>query len=214
MDESILDNLSTLSKTLGEGSLEGISSFEELNKNLSGALADVARHVEEIRQSLVESSPPLNDSLCDSRSATTHLGDINKTIEDAAETLFTLTEKAIEDRGKTGDLLNALNNDLGPNANGTRKTVEELININNESKQELLSVFEALAFQDLAGQKILKISNLIGGVESKILKILVVMGYNGSENSEKQDEILSSLKENKGPIDQGLVDDILKDFGL
>ncbi len=59
MDESILDNLSTLTKTLGEENFDEASSFDELNKNLSGALADVAKHVEEIRQSLVETTTDL-----------------------------------------------------------------------------------------------------------------------------------------------------------
>ncbi len=214
MDDSILDKLSDLTRSLGDGSPADRNTFDELSKNLSGALADIAHQVEDIRQSLVEHAPPAADSLSDPLSASSHLGDINKTISDAADTLFTLTEKAIVDHDRAGELLTSLSGSIGSNGNGAVTTVDELININKESKQELLSVFEALSFQDLAGQKILKINDLIGGVEGKILEILVIMGYSQSDNTDKQDEMLTSLKGNNGPIDQGLVDDILKDFGL
>ncbi len=214
MDDSILDRLSELTRSLGASDLDNKNTFDELSKNLSGALADIAQQVEDIRQSLVEHAPPITGSLSDPLSASSHLGDINKTISDAADTLFTLTEKAIVDHDRASELLSSLNSSIGSNGNGAGTAVEELININKESKQELLSVFEALSFQDLAGQKILKINDLIGGVEGKILKILVIMGYSQVDNTDKQDEMLTSLKGNSGPIDQGLVDDILKDFGL
>ena len=133
---------------------------------------------------------------------------------DAADTLFTLTEKAIEDNARSSELLQSIHQAVGSSGNEAGAAVEELININKESKEELLAVFEAMSFQDLAGQKILKINDLIGGVESKILKILVIMGRSQGNNTDKQDEMLTSLNVSNGPIDQGLVDDILKNFGL
>ena len=213
--ESILDKLGDITKVIADGEVGSDANFAELSKSLSGALADVAHSIEDIRKSLIDDvTPDLVESSKDHPSAFGHLGDINKTLADAADRLFELTEKAIIDSDRSSELYAKLGEIIGEGDAGAKAALDELTKINAESKSELMEFFTVLSFQDLAGQKILKINDLISGVETKILQILVVLGYTNPEKSEKQDEMLSALKGSSGPIEQSMVDDILKEFGL
>ncbi len=213
--ESILDKLSDITKTIAEGDIGSDENFTVLSKSLSGALADVAHSIEDIRKSLIDDvTPNLTEGSDENPSAFGHLGDINKTLSDAADRLFELTEKGITDNDRSSELIAKLGG-LVDGGNGDAKgVVEELAKINSQSKSELMEFFTALSFQDLAGQKIMKVNDLINEVETKILQILVVLGYTNPDKTEKQDEMLSALKETSGPIEQTMVDDILKEFGL
>ena len=204
----IIDELVELTRTMSEGTTEG-GEFKELNSRLTDALADVAQHIEEIRKNLMDVKPGLEGASKDIPETTGHLGDIDKTLADAADRLFELTEKAVVDNSRGLELINLLKDGGGDSA-----AIEELTAINAAHSSELMEVMSSLSFQDLAGQKIKKVSGLIEGVETRILKILLVLGYSDTDDAAKQEEMLSNLDESQGELKQNLVDDILKDFGL
>ncbi len=210
MDKDVLSDLKEATKALADGELQGEESYKEMHKKLTSLLADIAQHIENVRMSLIDVKPSLVDNSSNLPSASGHLGDIDKTLADAADTLFTLTEKAIADNDRSEALLAALKESGAASSD----TVDELMSINKATKSDLMEVFTALSFQDLAGQKIMKISTLIENVEKSILKILLVLGYSDKDDAEKSDEMFENLSADESPLQQNLVDDILKDFGL
>jgi chemotaxis protein CheZ len=211
MQKNVIEELKEVTKALAESPI-GEANYRELNDRLATALADVVKQIENVRKSLMDVRPGLVDSSQALPQTAGHLGDIDKTLADAAERLFTLTEKAIADNEKSAELLAALK----AKAHASEAEVDALASINAESRSELMEVLTSLSFQDLAGQKIKKISALIEDVETRILKILVVLGCQESEDASKQDTMLSELNKSEGggALKQNLVDDILKQFGL
>ena len=213
MNDSVIDKLAEITRGLGEGNLSDLN-YDELNTNLTGALSEVAHYIKEIRGNLSEVKPSLEGSASTGPGDIGHLGDIDKTLSEAADTLFTLTEKAIDDNKRSSELVAKLEESLRGTNHGSSELIGRLSAINDESRGDLMDVFTALSFQDLAGQKIKKITDLISGVEVKILQVLVALGYDKDDKACRQDEVLTALKESSGPIEQDMVDDILKNFGL
>ena len=208
MEKDILSELKEVTRALADSEIGDAEDFKDMNSKLTLLLADIAKHIENARMSLMDVKPALLDTQENQPNASGHLGDIDKTLADAADSLFTLTEKAIIDNDKSAELLGAAKESCD------KEQIDELISINKEAKADLMEVFTALSFQDLAGQKIKKINTLIEEVEKRILKVLVVLGYPDTIDAAKSDVLIENINTDEGPLEQNLVDDILKDFGL
>lgn len=209
MEKDVLSELKEITIALADSQgHDDKQSYTNMSNKLTTLLADIASHIENVRRTLMNVNPDLLETQENQPNAAGHLGDIDKTLADAVENLFVLTEKAITDNDKSAELLAAIKE------SGTSGEVDQLLSINKEAKADLMDVFSALSFQDLAGQKIKKINVLIEDVEKRILKVLLVLGYPDSVNAKKSDEMIEGLNSDAGPLKQDLVDDILKDFGL
>ncbi|MEE9542602.1 MAG: protein phosphatase CheZ [Thermodesulfobacteriota bacterium] len=208
MEKDVLSELKEVTRALADSGVGDATNFKDMSGKLTVLLADIAQHIETVRMSLMDVKPALLETPENLPNATGHLGDIDKTLADAVERLFTLTEKAIADNDKSAELLGAVKE------SGASEQVDQLLSINKESKADLMEVFTALSFQDLAGQKIKKICTLIEEVEKRILKVLLVLGYPDTFDAEVSDERIENLSADDAPLQQNLVDDILKDFGL
>jgi chemotaxis protein CheZ len=214
MEKDVLSELKEVTRALADSGAGDGESYKEMSNKLTVLLADIAKHIENIRMNLMDVKPALVETPEDLPSAAGHLGDIDKTLTDAADRLFELTEKAITDNDKSAELLTAIKGFAEADPGGSNESLDQLMNINKESKSDLMEVFTALSFQDLAGQKIKKINTLIEEVEKRILKVLLVLGYPDTVDAEKSDQRIDDLSTGKAPLEQNLVDDILKDFGL
>ncbi|MEE8575372.1 MAG: protein phosphatase CheZ [Thermodesulfobacteriota bacterium] len=214
MSENIIDELKAVTELLAEGSKGPEIDYKALYERLTTALADVALHIEKVRTNLMDVRPGLIDSSESLPQTSGHLGDIDKTLADAADILLQITERAIDDNEKSSTLLSNIQDKVGSGDSVAASSINELISMNTESKGQLMEVLANLSFQDLAGQKIKKVNTLIEEVETRILKILVVLGYTRGGDAVKKEEILSELEGSGGKLNQNLVDDILKDFGL
>ena len=214
MDKDVLSELKEVTKALSDNTVGDATNFKDMSAKLTILLADIAQHIENARKSLMDVKPALVETPEDLPNAAGHLGDIDKTLADAVERLFTLTEKAIADNDKSTQLLASLKGSAQTDSSASSESIDELLSINEESKADLMEVFTALSFQDLAGQKIQKINKLIEEVEKRILKVLLVLGYPDTLDTGKSDEMLEDLSSDTGPLQQNLVDNILKDFGL
>ncbi|MBE9532395.1 MAG: protein phosphatase CheZ [Proteobacteria bacterium] len=208
MEKDVLSELQNVTRALADSEIGNADEFKDMNSKLTVLLADIAHHIENARKSLMDVKPALLETQGSQPNAAGHLGDIDKTLADAADRLFTLTEKAISDNDKSTELLASIKE------SGASEQVDKLLEINKESKADLMEVFTALSFQDLAGQKIKKINTLIEEVEKRILQVLLVLGYPDTLDAEKSEEMIEGLSAAEGPLEQNLVDDILKDFGL
>ncbi|MBI5599142.1 MAG: protein phosphatase CheZ [Deltaproteobacteria bacterium] len=187
-----------------------------VSPGFDGALAELASHIEKIRKNLLAIDSGLRQSSEALPDASGHLMDINTTLLCAAESLMTLIEKVTVSHERTAALLGGLSTwlDRLPDGKEGRAIVEELRSVNKETRGDLSEMFANISFQDLAGQKIKKMSGLIEGLETKVLEILIVFGRGKKMGEEKRSEMLKGLKSSSGALRQGVVDGLLKDFDL
>ena len=190
-------------RNLFEGKLEG----EELK--LYGELGELAKYINDARKELkllsdnevgekeiVEASDQLSFIV-------QHTEEATKGIMDAGDQLQRVLQRVID---KLISHEPPLNEDV-------------LIGIDdamNDAETNITKIYEACTFQDLTGQRIYKIINVLREVERQILRMVVVFGLN---NAKVDDETRRELKEEvdllEGPgmpgssLGQDDIDDIL-----
>jgi len=101
---------------------------------------------------------------------------------------------------------------------------EELQNILNDTNQEYMNIITACSFQDLTGQRVKKVVELIKTLERQIIKILIkadskIKGKKaGKGEMEIEGDTQKALEKLGGPQDDGIdqagVDDLLASLGL
>lgn len=192
--------------------------YKSVNTKLQGELGDLARYIDKTRKNLQKLDPAVSETTEKMPQASTQLSDITKATEAATHKIMSFTEKVMDYEeivsGKIKELREA----------ATARTVDstailriarEIEDINDRSKNDLIEILTALSFQDLTGQKIKKIVTLVGEVEAKILELLISFGIK-KEDGARKEEMMGQLKDaSKGlGVNQGLVDDILKNLGM
>lgn len=91
--------------------------------------------------------------------------------------------------------------------------------LSDDNKKILVDIVFALGFQDLTAQRLRKIETAMQEVQSRILKLIITFGGKVGGNTvtvDKQEAMLTELSESSKTerLEQGLVDDILKEFGF
>lgn len=212
MEDVNMREIIDVAKALADGNLN-----KELKpEQLQGVLAELAIHLDKIRQNFLIIDPNIKDTSKKVPETSEQLMDIDKTLSTAADRIMLLTENLMTDHEMVETLLNRLlqwGEGLNMLAHDSiaRTTIDELISINKRSRDSLMEVFANLSFQDLAGQKIKKMKNLIETIEARILEVLVIFGHHRDKT--KREEMIKELK-GSGAIKQDLVDDILNNLGF
>jgi chemotaxis protein CheZ len=141
---------------------------------------------------------------------------INKT-EEAASLTINLVEKHLGYQEKATKMINRLESIFKE----TKSLNEEdwaafnyLKEINTELPKDLMDIMIAQDFQDLTGQIIKKVIQLIADIEKQLVKIVTIFGLQ-LESGPKEDIDGPQIRKQEGVAsDQSEVDDILKGFGF
>jgi len=93
-----------------------------------------------------------------------------------------------------------------------RERAEELL---SRTLKDLMNALTLLEFQDILAQRLLKIKEFLSELEKSILKIVILVGIEESEDGKKED-LQRKLEELqwKKEISQDEVDEIMKQFGM
>jgi chemotaxis regulatin CheY-phosphate phosphatase CheZ len=142
---------------------------------------------------------------------------INKT-EEAASLTINLVEKHLGYQEETTKVINRLES-IFKETKGLkvedRKAFDHLKEINNELPKDLMDIMIAQDFQDLTGQIIKKVIQLIADIEKQLVKIVTIFGLQLESGPKKEDLDGPQIKQQEGVAsDQSEVDDILKGFGF
>jgi chemotaxis protein CheZ len=141
---------------------------------------------------------------------------IQKTEEAASQTL-NLVEKHLGYQDKTTKVINHLEKVLNDRQGVTeedRQAIAHLKDMNQELPKDLMEIMIAQDFQDLTGQIIKKVIQLISDIEKQLVKIVTIFGLQ-IESGAKEDLEGPQIKQQEGVAsDQSEVDDILKGFGF
>lgn len=209
MEKEEITNLLDVTKSIAEGDF-----YKEVNIKIQGELGQLASYIDKIRKNLAVVDPGMSKASDKMPQASHELADINKMLESAANKMFDITEKMVDDHGKMSSQLAGLKNwitEVNDNGKGNA-ALAELEAMHNITKADLVELITNLSFQDLTGQKIKKLIALVEEVEAKVLELLVTFGHR-KEGTASKEKVLHDLRDRSKPINQNLVDDILKNLG-
>jgi len=141
---------------------------------------------------------------------------IQKT-EDAASQTLNLVEKHLGYQDQTAKVIQRLETVLQEHQGFTeedREAFAHLKEMNQELPKDLMEIMIAQDFQDLTGQIIKKVIQLISDIEKQLVKIVTIFGLQ-IETGPIEDLEGPQIKKQEGVAsDQSEVDDILKGFGF
>ena len=199
---------------------ENVSNWQSILNKLREELSGLAKFVDQTRQGIDNLETTVKISSQKFPEASTQLNAVTGDLENAANNILTIVEGLMADGETTHGLLkemkawsSALKGEEG--AKGTA-FINKLEEMNAKAKNDMMEIFTNMSFQDLTGQKLKKVIGSLAVVESKLLELALNFGFNGDpEKDEQKAELINVLKgpTNNMPIDQSVVDRIMKELG-
>ena len=207
--------------------------FELLTMEFSDKIKGIAKELIEFRKDIQTKIEPdiVEIASKDIPEASNQLEGINETLEDSTMRIMDINEaqmdtanarcKELEELLESKDQGNLVT--LGISLEEAIETLKAQIDFLKEVKQRSLSMMEPLSFQDLVGQRIQKIINLVKSMELKIEELVVSFGIKLKKYKEDPEITYEELNKDvddfmcelKGPqregegLDQTAIDDLL-----
>ena len=203
-----IKELTEVAKAMSEGDF-----YKEFNGKIEGELGRLAKYLNETRKKLQFIDTPIKGEKDKFPEASSQLIDVTRATEEAAHKIMTLTEKILDDQDIIYENLVRVQGTLKEKINDEEvfSSIDKVLTINQENKNDLVDLMTSLSFQDLTGQKIKKIVQLVQDIEKKITELLQTFNL---ERKEKKKEIINEIKETSKSSDlkQDLVVEILEKF--
>ena len=146
---------------------------------------------------------------------------VSRMTEDAAHTILSVLESSLETNQKIRSDLQKMASD----PKRLRKDLPAIEQLLSGQETRILEGFEAMAFQDLVGQNLRKITGTLNDLEKRLLEILMEFSVDREpEKGEKTDLPRSAVKEaqnlelkgvpSESAFTQDSVDKLLSEFGF
>lgn len=209
-----------LTEALTKALLEG-EFYRRISDEMRDGLREIYKEINHASRS-ESAEPASNKDEADKlfHEASKQLDEILDSTENAAMDIMDIVEKHLDAQARSAELLTKLRK--------TRKSnddIEELLKINAELGQDLMTVMTNLGFQDITGQRIKRIITALKKIESTVFELFVSTGLIIKAREESPDKDLDELSnetkkkvtELKGPttdVSQNDVDDLLGQLGL
>jgi chemotaxis protein CheZ len=209
-----------VTKTLSRALLE--SEFHKrLNHDMREGLQDIYKEI--VQAAKTEGDASRSDrNQADQlfQEAAQQLDKILQTTESATTEIMDIVEKHMDLQADAVGILDNLEN-----GTAAPEDVARLRDANGALGEDLMRIMTTLSFQDLTGQRIKRIIEAIKKVEQIVLDLYLSTGLQIKAQAEAPDRAIDELKaeakqkvsELKGPqtkVQQGDVDDLLKQLGL
>ena len=186
----------------------------KVESELYGELGDLARYINITLKKLQSVEPSMRLTSEEIPAASSRLSDITKATEEATHRIMELTEKVLDNHDQISSGLEKIKGSDGADL----KEIGGVERLVSDDKNSLIEIITCLSFQDLTGQKIKKIMEMMKEVESRIVELIVTFGLKASNDGKGLNEKEGIMKELKMPatddLKQDLVDDMLKRFGF
>ena len=202
------------SRSLKEGEVgtDGRTIYEELG--------ELAKFVEATTRAIKDMEAPVATTTNQLPQANDFLAELSRMTEEGTHKVMGLTEAIEENRAAVTKKLMEVDSLLAKKDYGAARThltaaTEQL----GQDEARLLDISVALSFQDLVAQRVKKLVTILEDVQHKLLKLVVVFGLQQDQSKVHQEgrghEMLKQLEASKKTsMNQGLVDDILGEFGF
>lgn len=195
--------------------------YQNLAVEMESGIGAMYQEISELKKGLNASEEPIDTQQTIDASeklvsdASDQLEEIVKTTEGATNQIMDAVESCQERSERVVALVRE---------NTEPAVREELLDLLAAINQDYMNIITSCAFQDLTGQRVKKVVELIKHMEQQIIVLLVKAGAKirgkraGKEDYEIEGETNAALAKLKGPqregIDQAGVDDMLASLGL
>lgn len=190
-------------------------NWNEVMNRLREELSGLAVFIDKTRQGIdsIEMTVKLGSERFPE--ASNQLSSVTGELENAANVIMTILEGLVSEQEKADALITKLSQ-WAEKAGGTDKeaglsVIGELKGINSKTRSDLMDVFANMSFQDLTGQKLKKVIGSLAIVEKKLLEMALSFGLD--TNGDATDGNGGGIKTAEMPINQNIVDKLLKELG-
>lgn len=194
-----------------------VNNWASILNKMREELSNLAKFVDQTRKGIDQLETTVKVSSERFPEAATQLNAVTGDLENAANNIMNILETQMADGDRTHALLAELSGwvatlDKEAAAAGTAiiKRIEEM---NLKSKNSMMEIFTNMSFQDLTGQKLKKVIGSLAVVESKLLELALNFGFNEDIAKEAQKKDQLKGPSNAMPVDQDIVDRIMKELG-
>ncbi|MFQ5736230.1 MAG: protein phosphatase CheZ [Thermodesulfobacteriota bacterium] len=138
-------------------------------------------------------------------------------LETAANTIMTILEEVLAEHDMNHALIADLTEWVGGLPEKERckgaAIISEIGAINERTKKNMMDIFSNMSFHDLSGQKLKKVTTSLSIVQSKLLEIASSFGIKNVVVQEAGASKGNGSAIANGPMDQDIVDQLLKELG-
>ena len=191
------------------------------DRELYTKLGELARYIDETMRKLTEIEQPLSSSAGQLPKASDALTDLTRMTEEGTHKVMELTEALLVSNRQLRAGLETIQiglSETGREHMGVMAQAAALMNLAVGNQKTLMDIITALSFQDLAGQRVKKVVEILGEVQSRLVELVVVFGVKDAPKNggpDRAEVLLKELEQTKTTaIKQDVVDDLLKEFGF
>lgn len=184
-------------------------------------LGEMTRQLDATMRGVMTIEAPVAETASQLPQASHHLADVTALTEEGTHKVMALTEAIQDNRAAIAKALDLLVHEVANGrTNGEVTThVRAIQALLAQDEERLLNLMTAMAFQDLVGQRIRKVTGILADVEHRLLETLIVFGSKQDAVAHKPDSranvLLKELEASRSTaINQDLVDEILGQAGL
>lgn len=193
-----------------------------VNGRLYGELGGVVKHLNDMLKAIESVKAPIHSTVQDLPEAVHQLDDVTRLTEEGTHRVLEHAEQVLSHRDQIANRVDALEKAVSenfPSRENLKEQTRAIHGMLEEDKKVLMDLVGALEFQDLAGQRLKKMEAALQEIQARILQLVVVFGLTlqGEAITSDKREVLNELQEASAKherLNQGLVDNILKEFGF
>lgn len=186
---------------------------EVLNK-LRGELSSLASFIDKTRQGIDTIETTVKVGSEKFPEASNQLSAVTGELENAANVIMTILEGLMSEQDRADALLKKVSEWAGKTDASDKEAglavISDLQAINVKTRSDMMDIFANMSFQDLTGQKLKKVIGSLAVVEKKLLEMALSFGV---ESLDGISEAGSDKKTAELPINQDIVDRLLKELG-
>jgi len=223
--EKILSVISPVDTGADQADNEGKTTIE-VSDNMLDGLKEIMTSINEFKKS---TSEKLDESLAKMSDdsipeASDQLQAIVTATEKATNTIMDVTEEMQESNmqiNKEMTKIHEMKEKLERGLVGVINVIDSMSDISKKNDSQLIQIMEALSFQDITGQRINKIVDIVSKMDSNIKEIILDLGLKikkqdkstDPETIKKGEELLAMMKgPQEGGVNQSEVDDLIANF--
>jgi chemotaxis protein CheZ len=190
------------------------------DKTLYNHMGELARFIDETMRKLGELTTPLVGSTSHLPQASQALTDLVTLTEEGTHRVMDLTEVLLENHNRFSAGLKTIQVALSESGQDYAGVVAQAAGLSEmvaANQKALLDILTTLSFQDLVGQRIKKVVDILAEVQARLLELVVLFGEQSvSKDADKGRVVvlLKELEQAKASIKQDVVDELLKQHGF
>lgn len=189
---------------------------EVLNK-LRGELSSLASFIDKTRQGIDTIETTVKVGSEKFPEASNQLSAVTGELENAANVIMTILEGLMSEQDRADTLLKKLSEWAEKSGAADREHglsfIGDLQAINVKTRSDMMDIFASMSFQDLTGQKLKKVIGSLAVVEKKLLEMALSFGLDTLDDVNAAVAGGTGTKTAEMPINQDIVDRLLKELG-